>query len=141
MDWTDQTDSQNDKSYVIEPHRLEVVQGPTGRRRWSDREKARILAESYRGDASVSEVARRNGLRANQLFLWRQQAREGKLAPPAGVDDTMMFAPVVVADAGGRPPGGSAFLEIEAAGVVVRVCARTSAARIGEIAAALRSGR
>lgn len=54
MDGTIQTDSQKDKSLVVEPCRLEVIQGPTGRRRWSLREKARIVAESYLGDVSVS---------------------------------------------------------------------------------------
>lgn len=136
MDGTIQTDSQKDKSLVLEPCRLEVIQGPTGRRRWSLREKARIVAESIHGDVSVSEVARRNGVRPNLLFLWRRQAREGKLVLAAEVMDAG-FVPALVEPA----PVDPAMLEIEVDGVVVRLGAQAAAARIAEIAAALRDQR
>lgn len=136
MDGTIQTDSQKDKSLVLEPCRLEVIQGPTGRRRWSLREKARIVAESIHGDVSVSEVARRNGVRPNLLFLWRRQAREGKLVLAAEVMDAG-FVPALVEPA----PVDPAMLEIEVDGVVVRLGAQAAAARIAEIAAALREQR
>lgn len=58
--------------------RLEVIE--TGaRRRWTLEEKLRIVAESASGPRLVSSVARRHGLSANQLFVWRRQVREGKL--------------------------------------------------------------
>lgn len=136
MEGTIQTDSQKDKSLVLEPCRLEVIQGPTGRRRWSLREKARIVAESIHGDVSVSEVARRNGVRPNLLFLWRRQAREGKLVLAAEVMDAG-FVPALVEPA----PVDPAMLEIEVDGVVVRLGAQAAAARIAEIAAALRDQR
>lgn len=136
MEGTIQTDSQKDKSLVLEPCRLEVIQGPTGRRRWSLREKARIVAESIHGDVSVSEVARRNGVRPNLLFLWRRQAREGKLVLAAEVMDAG-FVPALVEPA----PVDPAMLEIEVDGVVVRLGAQAAAARIAEIAAALREQR
>ena len=41
--------------------RIDVVSGPTGRRNWPDSVKGRIVAESYSGDVSASEVARREG--------------------------------------------------------------------------------
>ena len=136
MDDTIQTDSQKDKSLVVEPCRLDVIQGPTGRRRWSLREKSRIVAESYNGNVSVSEVARRNGVRPNLLFLWRRQAREGKLVLAAEVMD-VGFVPALVEP----EPAGSAMLEIEVDGVVVRLGAQAPAARIAGIAAALRGKR
>ena len=133
MDDTIQTDSQKDKSLVVEPCRLEVIQGPTGRRRWSLREKTRIVAESFHGDVSVSEVARRNGVRPNLLFLWRRQTREGKLVLAAEAMDAG-FVPVAV-----QPdPVDPVMIEIEVDGVVVRLGAQAPAARIAEIAAALR---
>jgi len=41
--------------------RLEVVEGPSGGRRWSDAEKARIASESFRPGVHVADVARRYG--------------------------------------------------------------------------------
>ncbi len=41
--------------------RLGVVGGPTGRRRWPDAVKARIVQESFAPGARVSAVARRHG--------------------------------------------------------------------------------
>ena len=46
------------------------------RRRWSDAEKRRIVAESYQPGVSVSVVARRNDVNANLVFTWRRQFRE-----------------------------------------------------------------
>ena len=57
--------------------RIEVITGVARRRRWSIEEKLRIVAESLAGEASVSLVAQRHGLRSNQLFKWRKMAREG----------------------------------------------------------------
>ena len=40
----------------------------------------------------ISEVARRHDLRLQQLFAWRHQARQGRLALPA---EELSFVPVV----------------------------------------------
>ena len=121
--------------------RLEVVAGPTGRRRWSDEEKARIVAESFEAGVSVSAVARRHRLRPSQLFTWRRQAREGRLAGLG--DGPVGFASVMIAEdkatdarAEAGPDGR---LELELAGMVLRVPPDIPARRLGELAAALRS--
>ena len=67
------------------------------RRRWSDAEKRRIVAESYQPGVSVSVVARRNDVNANLVFTWRRQFREQ--AGGAGG-----LVPVVVEPAGTPPP-------------------------------------
>jgi transposase len=54
--------------------RIELITGAARRRRWSSDEKARIVVESLRSGANVSEVARRNGLSPQQLFGWRREA-------------------------------------------------------------------
>src|SRR4028119_2376121 len=77
--------------------RLEVITGFGRRRRWSDEEKAWIVAESLDPATTVSAVARRYGLHASQLFDWRQQ-----LAAPA-VREAPAFVPVVVAEDGTAP--------------------------------------
>jgi len=56
------------------------------RRSWSAQEKRRIVAETFEPGASVSIVARRHDVNANQVFTWR---RRFGAAPPA-------FVPVVV---------------------------------------------
>jgi transposase len=54
--------------------RIELITGAARRRRWSSDEKARIVVESLRPGANISEVARRNGLSPQQLFAWRRRA-------------------------------------------------------------------
>ena len=41
--------------------RIDVVTGPSGRRRWPEHVKAEIVLESYRDDNSVADVARKHG--------------------------------------------------------------------------------
>ena len=61
---------------VTTVRRLELITGTGRRRQWSDDDKARIVVESLKPGANVSEVARRHGLSPQQLFGWRRQARE-----------------------------------------------------------------
>jgi len=75
-------------------------------RRCSREEKRRIVAETFERGASVSVVARRHDVNANQVFSWRRQF--GNEAP-AG-DEPPAFMPVVVAgeqlpEASPRPEG------------------------------------
>ena len=74
--------------------RLEVFTGAGHRRTWSVEEKARIVAESYESGETVSAVARRHALTAQQLFGWRRAARR-RAAEKAGAKGSA-FAPVVV---------------------------------------------
>lgn len=62
------------------------------RRRWSEADKARIVAETFEPEASVSEVARRYELHTSQLFAWRRLARDGGLKVERSSDTT--FRPV-----------------------------------------------
>ena len=50
-----------DGSSVGPVSRLEVLEGPSGRRVRSEAERARIVAESLLPGAQVSEVARKHG--------------------------------------------------------------------------------
>src|SRR3954447_15811200 len=79
--------------------RFEVITGVGRRRRWTDEEKAWIVAESLDPAATVSAVARRYGPPASQLFVWRQ-----RLAAPAA-REAPAFVPVVVAENGAAAPG------------------------------------
>ena len=78
--------------------RVEVITGARRRRDWSDAEKARIVAESFSPDTSVSDVARRNGVSRGLLNVWRREAR-------TGMAERSLFARVEVEDASaGSPP-------------------------------------
>ena len=55
--------------------RVEIRSGVGRRRRWSDAEKGRIVAESFTPGAVVSEVARRHEISPQHLFAWRKAAR------------------------------------------------------------------
>jgi transposase len=73
------------------------------RRRWTDDEKKRIVAESEAPGSSVSIVARRHDLNANMLFNWRREFRQRK----AGGDvDQAAFIPAIIApnEAGAGQP-------------------------------------
>jgi len=122
--------------------RLEVLEGATGRRSWSDEVKARIVRESFDSGSRVCDVARRHGILAQQLTGWRRAAREGRLVLPFD-DDDAGFVPVVVDDEGVEGDKGeaapAATLEIAMDGLVLRVPIETAPSRIAAVVAALRS--
>jgi transposase len=119
--------------------RLEVMAGPTGRRSWPDAVKARIVVESFAAGVRVVDVARRHGVAPQQVTTWRRQARRGTLALPA--ESPIDFAALVL-DEPSAPPSAKvpAPVEIEAGGVTVRLAGDCPAARVAEIAIALRAG-
>jgi len=47
--------------------RIDVVTGPTGRRRWPEHVKAAIVLETYRDGVTVADVARRHEISAPQV--------------------------------------------------------------------------
>jgi transposase len=113
--------------------RLEVITGVGRRRRWSDEDKARIVAESLDPRTSASAVARRYGLHASQLFTWRQ-----RLAALAGCEGSG-FVPVVVAeDAAATSPELAGRIEIALGPAVVRVGADVDAAALRRVLEAVR---
>ena len=57
--------------------RIELLTGPARRRRWSEVEKARIVAETLVPGAVVSAIARRWQVCPQQVFGWRRAARSG----------------------------------------------------------------
>ncbi len=115
---------------------MEVMVGPSGKRRWSDAYKGRVVAETLVPGVTVSEIARRHDLRPNHLSMWRRMAKNGKLALPdlAGVE----FTPVVIEPLETPPSTTSTgAVEIVHGGVIIRLDATTSSSRIAEIAHAL----
>ena len=69
------------RSATTEPvRRLEVFTGAGRRRKWSDKDKVRIVAGAAASGESVCAVARRHGLSPQQLFGCRRQLREAAAA-------------------------------------------------------------
>src|SRR3954470_13574327 len=99
--------------------RLEVITGVGRRRRWSAEEKARIVAESLDPATTSSAVARRYGLHASQLFVWRQQLQRS--APSVAAVSGPGFVPVLIAEDGPAPAEAAGRMEIALGSVVVRV--------------------
>src|SRR5215813_662028 len=56
-----------------------LAEPATKRRYRSRRERRQIVEETLRPGASVSVIARRHDVNANQVFHWRKLYREGRL--------------------------------------------------------------
>jgi transposase len=118
--------------------RIEVLDGPTGRRRWPDDLKARIVAESFQPGVRVCDVAAKYGLIARHLSGWRGQARKGELVMP--VDMSPTFVPLVIepmADAAAAP-ADTGVIRVEICGAVLHVSPDCSPERAAALVAALR---
>ena len=137
---THQDNRKDTESY----RRIELITGTTRRRRWSDDERTRILAESFEPGANVSAVARRNGVHGGLLHYWRKQARTR--AREAAQADAPLFIPVAIAkassDAVGEPPRllstPGRMIEVEIRGALLRVPAGVDPETLAVVLAALR---
>ncbi len=87
------------------------------RRFWSDDEKAMICAQTRVVGVSVSQVARRYDVNANQVFNWLKDPRFANAEPP---ESEQVFLPVEIVEDGGASAvsseGGDGVLEIDLAG-------------------------
>jgi transposase len=109
--------------------RLEVI--TTGaRRRWTDAEKLRIVAESSRGHRAVSATARRYGLSTSHLFHWRKQVRDGRL----GSAQASFAAAVMVPEPSAGPAAtGTGRMEISLGAARIVVDASVDASALARV--------
>jgi transposase len=123
-----------------EVSRLEVIEGPTGRRRRTKAERARIAAESLMPGVKVADVARRHGTTRWQVYDWRRKLRTGQLVVPESVAGLPMFAELVFEAPAAEAPASQTLpaLEIVVGDVVIRVAADTDE---GLLARAIRAAR
>jgi transposase len=127
--------------------RVEVITGHRRRRDWTPEEKDRIVGESVRPKANISEVARRNGVSRGLLNIWRRQARALAASPPAKRE---LFATVLVeSDATRREnsaasvssPATSGAIEIGIGDAMIRVPTGVDRATLDAVISALRTAR
>ncbi|WP_461349528.1 IS66-like element accessory protein TnpA [Bradyrhizobium sp. USDA 4451] len=131
--------------------RLEVFTGAGRRRKWSDEDKARIVAEIVASGDSVCSIARRHGSSPQQLFGWRRQLRE---AAGGHSEEEVQFVPAVVdavvptAALGrerkavrGKAKTDSGLIEIEVDGITIRAGRGADPTMIASIVQALKASR
>ena len=83
----------SDDGWMIETELGGVL--PAGpRRRRSAEERRRIVEETLESGSSVARVARKYGINANQVFMWRRLYRSGLLGGEAAA--SLKLLPVVV---------------------------------------------
>lgn len=75
---------------------LQVRVPGSKQRRRTIQERRAIVEETLLAGASVSRVARRHDVNANQVFYWRKLYREGRLGASTGTQ----LLPVKVTDSG-----------------------------------------
>ena len=106
------------------------------RRRWPEALKRRIVAETREPGASVSVVARRYDVNANQLFKWRRQY-EGLAWTGSGP-----LVPVALRPAGGNAvpePSQGGTIEVElSSGARVRIVGAVDGAALRQVLEHLR---
>jgi transposase len=73
---------------------VEIFRGQP-RRRWSEEEKSRLVAETLMPGETVRAVARRHGVNTSQLFTWRKRFR-AQIDLPAAAMPAPGFAAVAV---------------------------------------------
>lgn len=116
--------------------RVEVLTGPGRRRKWSEDDKAQIVAETLRPGTVVADVARRWQVSSQQVFTWRREMRRAAVAP-AGFVPIVAETPASAPDPTSPSPSPPS-IEVEVAGAVLRVTVGTDADLLTTVLRALR---
>jgi transposase len=116
------------------------VMGVVRRRRWTDEEKGRIVAEAIAPGAVIADVARRHDLTPQHLWNWIRAARQGRFALPG--DGVPAFVPVLPAE---PEPANEPAQEVRCAAIEILIGAVTvrvpTGAGAGDVEAVLRAIR
>ncbi len=60
-----------------------VFSGPERRRRWSDEERLRIVAEAFAPGARIADVCRRHDVSSGLIYTWRRKLLDAGVAQEA----------------------------------------------------------
>jgi transposase len=123
--------------------RVEVITGIARRRRWSEQDKAKIVAESLEPGVVVADVARRYGLHRNQLYDWRAAfgIRPEKTAPDKAEDacPAPAFVPVTVVSETPESETAGGLMEIAIGSVSVRLTGAVDTTALRRVLEVIRS--
>ena len=123
---------------------VEVVTRGEPRRRWSEEDRARILAEAMAPGAIASHVARRFGVSTGQFYAWRKAML--LRSAPVGIPPALAkadFAEVRLSTQNSKPSTppqipATGMMEITLpGGALIRVDAAVDGAALGRVLAAL----
>jgi transposase len=145
------TDSLNDRERDNQADGQKYESGPSHaltsrnfsrRARFSAAKRAQIIAESFEDGANSSAVARRHGIKASLLYLWRKQEKQQKAllnAPffvPVSRDKGSALSVKTLSSSSVSSVGA---IEIESSGAVVRVLPGVDAKTLKIVLDALRA--
>ncbi len=122
---------------------VEVVTRGEPRRRWSEEDRARILAEAMAPGAIASHVARRFGVSTGQFYTWRKAML--RRSAPVGVTPVLAKSDFAEArlspppePSPPLPPAQTGMMEITLpGGALIRVDAAVDGVALGRVLAAL----
>ena len=117
--------------------RMTLITGNERRRRWSDDERARILAEIAEPSAVVAEVARRADVCTSPVYRWRREAR--KAAQVSGFAPVLIEGAVAASSPMAAPSSEPGLIVVDVKEARVRICPGASPALISATLKALRS--
>lgn len=126
--------------------------GKSSRRQHDRAFKEGLVRQSLEPGASVSAIALRGGINANMLFKWRREHLRamGQRAAPAVLlpvevaspaEVVTVSAPIVPATLAPRPAPRNGVIELEIAGVQLRVRGQVDEASLCSVLRALRQAR
>ncbi len=108
-------------------------------RKYTEAQRAQMVAESFEAGASVIAVARRHGVRPNLLSYWRALSRTtGRTSKSAPVAVAAKLTRVQVTASTPTPPATDGVIEIDLERRCVRVRGSVSSALLREVLAATR---
>ena len=120
--------------------RVEVITSVQRRRRWSMKDKQRIVAAALEPGAVASEIARRAGIHTSQLFRWRRELCG--LAQPTPAFAALTLVPEPVTTPAPLPTSPAGVIEIEfAAGARMRISGAVDPATVSAVISTLAAVR
>ena len=75
---------------------ITVFSGPERRRRWSEEERLRVLAEAFSPGACVAEVCRRHDISTSLIYTWRSKLRQAHAEAEPSEPTVPAFAEAVL---------------------------------------------
>ena len=119
--------------------RMTLITGGERRRRWSDEDRARILASIAEPDAVIAEVSRREDVCTSLVYKWRREVGSASNAAAPGFARLVVEAlpqPPILAPASEPEPSA---IVVEMKDARIRIGVNASSAVIAATLKALRS--